>query len=244
MTDTNENPIEETTLQDVSESATPDSSDTLAPTPNGAFKKWNRKIHIYLGLYMLLFLWLFSLSGLFMNNPAWFVPENPKPGEMQPNREQRTDQVTLLDTDDRLEKAWDVMEQLDLRGEIYFLRPSPEGTFAFLCMRPNVRNFVNVTVATGETTINHVTPKEGRRFGYIINQMHVFTGNLGERQRDWLPIKIWSFSMDALSVGLIVLVLSSLYMGWISTHRTGVVISFVLGMVVFVYFMWGQAALA
>ena len=29
----------------------------------GSMKKCNRKVHIYLGLYMLFFLWLFSVSG-------------------------------------------------------------------------------------------------------------------------------------------------------------------------------------
>ena len=35
-------------------------------------RRWNKKIHIYLGLYMLLFLWLFSISGLFINHHNWF----------------------------------------------------------------------------------------------------------------------------------------------------------------------------
>ena len=29
----------------------------------GAFTVWNRKLHYYFGLYLLLFLWLFALSG-------------------------------------------------------------------------------------------------------------------------------------------------------------------------------------
>lgn len=32
---------------------------------------WNRKIHIYLGLYFLFFLGLFSISGLVLNHPQW-----------------------------------------------------------------------------------------------------------------------------------------------------------------------------
>lgn len=212
--------------------------DTATPTEvtearYSAIKKWNRKIHIYIGLYMLLFLWLFSLSGLFMNNPMWFAGG-------QPDRVKQEAHVIVPVSGTRLEKAWNVMEQLNLRGEVYFMREPGPGKFGFLCMRPNVRDFVTVKLDSGETTINHVTPKNNS-YGAVMNQMHVFTGNLGERQRDWLPTKIWSFSMDALSIGIIMLVLSSLYMGWQSPHRIGVLISFLLGMAVLAYFMWAQA---
>jgi len=30
--------------------------------------KWNRKIHIYLGLYFIFFTWLFGFSGLLLNH--------------------------------------------------------------------------------------------------------------------------------------------------------------------------------
>ncbi len=206
---------------------------TLETLPkSNSFTKWNRKIHIYIGLFMLVFIWIFSLSGLFMNNPRWFAGG-------QPNREKQTAQVTMPESGARLEKAWNIMEQLNLRGEVYFLRDPGPGKFGFLCMRPNVRDFVTVEIETGKTNIMHVTPKNNS-YAAIINQMHVFTGNLGERQRDWLPTKIWSFSMDALSVGIIILVLTSLYMGWQSPHRMGVIISFVFGVAVFTYFIWGQ----
>ena len=36
------------------------------------FEVWNRKLHYYLGLYFLFFLWLFSLTGLMLNHQQWF----------------------------------------------------------------------------------------------------------------------------------------------------------------------------
>ena len=38
-----------------------------------AVEKWNRKLHFYLGLYFLFFLWLFSLTGLMLNHGQWLV---------------------------------------------------------------------------------------------------------------------------------------------------------------------------
>ena len=38
-----------------------------------ALEVWNRKLHYYLGLYFLFFLWLFSLTGLMLNHQQWFT---------------------------------------------------------------------------------------------------------------------------------------------------------------------------
>ncbi len=37
-----------------------------------AFEVWNRRLHYYLGLYFLFFLWLFSATGLMLNHQQWF----------------------------------------------------------------------------------------------------------------------------------------------------------------------------
>ena len=42
------------------------------PRQPASVKKWNRRIHIWFGLYMLLFLWVIAVSGLVMNHPDWF----------------------------------------------------------------------------------------------------------------------------------------------------------------------------
>ena len=35
--------------------------------------KWIRKIYMSMGLYMVLFLWVFAVSGLLMNHPDWLA---------------------------------------------------------------------------------------------------------------------------------------------------------------------------
>ena len=40
---------------------------------NSTLELWNRKLHYYLGLYFLFFLWLFSLTGLMLNHQQWFT---------------------------------------------------------------------------------------------------------------------------------------------------------------------------
>jgi len=43
-------------------------SDSRRPT-GAVLEAWNRRLHYYLGLYFLLFLWLFSFTGLLLNHP-------------------------------------------------------------------------------------------------------------------------------------------------------------------------------
>ncbi len=43
------------------------------PSFASTFEVWNRRLHYYLGLYFLFFLWLFSLTGLMLNHQQWFT---------------------------------------------------------------------------------------------------------------------------------------------------------------------------
>ncbi len=81
-----------------------------------------------------------------------------------------------------------------------------------------------------------------------LGELHTFTGarpiyRESAGVRDWLPTRLWSFAMDALSIGLILMVLSSLYMGWrrLRSERIGVIVSLVGGVAVAVWFMWALA---
>ena len=42
------------------------------------FKRWNRKLHFYAGLFLLFFMWLFAFTGLILNHPAWSFAESWK----------------------------------------------------------------------------------------------------------------------------------------------------------------------
>ena len=47
--------------------------------------------------------------------------------------------------------------------------------------------------------------------------LHTFTGvqpGDARNRRDWILTTVWAFSMDAVAAGLILMLLSSLYMWW------------------------------
>ena len=202
------------------------------------FEKWNRKIHIFLGLYFLLFIWLFSISGLFMNHPKWFH------GKIERTPSDKT--VTLSADMDDVATAKDLREQLGLEGEIILRAQRNPEKFAFFVMRPNQRFGVNVDLATEIATVNLIKPQPVG----ILGDLHTFTGVRGiwnepVQERDWFLTRIWSFSMDALSIGLILIVISSLYMGLrIKENRRWIVASLTLGTLVCSFFVWGLTLMA
>ena len=204
------------------------------PRQLASIKKWNRRIHIWIGLYMLLFLWAIAVSGLVMNHPGWF--------NAQPVRTSVEQTVMMPEEVTDLEKATDIMDQLGITGEVLIRGNMPEGKFDFTCVRPNLRQFVSVDLATFNATLQLV---DLQLIG-TLGDLHTFTGIRGIYRepnsiRDWLPTRIWSISMDAIAIGVILMVLTSLYMGWqrLRVHPIGSMVSFALGIIVTVYFMWG-----
>lgn len=179
--------------------------ETIAMTaPRRTWKSWNQKLHLYLGLYFLVFLWLFAVSGLLLNH-AWRFTEF-WPQRQQTNREQR---VTMPSADTDLLRAQDLMRQLDLAGEVEWTGTRPAlPQFEFRVQRPG--RTVDVRVDSGKQM---ATIQDIRVNGWgILRTLHTFTGtraNTPTAKRDWWLTKLWSFSMDALAVGLISLVVTS-----------------------------------
>ena len=202
---------------------------------SAVFEKWNKKIHIYLGLSMLLFLWVFAISGLFLNHPKWFGG--------QPNRNTTEQPVDMLSEGDQLAKAHHLMGQLDLIGEAIFRGAQKEGQFVFIAMRPDERTFVNVDLDTSIAKVTHVTGN----FGQMMGNLHTFSGVRPiwgelESTRDWLPTVLWSLSIDVLSIAVIILVGSSLYMGFRRKEtRIPAAASLLVGIAICWFFIWGLA---
>jgi len=175
---------------------------------------WNRKLHYYAGLYLLFFLWLFSLSGLIINHPNW--PMANFWASRKQERFERPLRPPAGATD--LDRARDVLAQLGLSGEIDFPAPTQEpGRLAFRASRPGrmweIQADLDRHVATvAATTVN----------GWgVLHILHTFSGvrmNEPRMTRDWSVTSVWSFAMDALAVGLIGMVLGGYWM-WLRSAR-------------------------
>jgi hypothetical protein len=172
-----------------------------------AFELWNRKLHYYLGLYFLFFLWLFSLTGLMLNHQQWFR-------NLYERHETKYDpEIETPAGDTRLAQTLDVMRQLNLQGEIDWPAVQPVGHIDFTVSRPNGAAQVRVDLNARHAYVREF--KNGHLHAFQI--FHTFSGSRFAQpssQRDWVMTSVWVFAMDGLSAGLIVMVLGSYYMWW------------------------------
>jgi len=168
---------------------------------------WNRKLHYYLGLYFLFFLWLFSFTGLILNHPRWAISRIPN--EPNPLYE-RTIELPSGTTD--VARANDVIRQLGLRGELDWPQTSPApATLEFNVAYPKQAFQVKVDLSHHRATVREFD----RSLWSAFRISHTFSGsryNVPGTSRDWLLTSLWVVAMDALSVGLLVMVFGSYYM--------------------------------
>jgi hypothetical protein len=174
----------------------------------------NRKLHIYVGLLLLLFIWLFSVTGLLLNHPKWrfaqFWPQRKTSATEQP--------VEWPAGPDDVQRAESLMKQVHVSGEIEGITLSPDGRqFDVRVVKPGAI----IDIKTDRTTKRaHVEQIRVNAWG-IMNMLHSFTGvrmNEPDKKREWIVTRLWSFAMDGLSAGLVVLLMGGLTL-WGATSR-------------------------
>ena len=189
---------------------------------------WNRRVHYYLGLFLLFFVWLFSFTGLLLNHPRWQF------AQFWPNRIQSTTEHTIAavtaanDTD----RARDVMRQLGVAGELQWPATQPaNGPFTFQVNRPGFNVDVKADLQGGRATVQRT---QLNAWG-VMHVLHTFTGAPAadsRNRRDWTLTTLWALSMDAVAGGLIVMVLGS-YVMWfrLRAKRIGGIVALALGFI-------------
>src|ERR1035437_6855204 len=93
------------------------------PSSFSIFEIWNRKLHYYIGLYLLFFVWLYSLTGLLLNHSTWQCQR------VGPSRRVSAEERLIQDPapGSDLEQACKLMRQFGIRGGIALPvgRPTP-----------------------------------------------------------------------------------------------------------------------
>ncbi len=174
----------------------------------------NRKLHIYIGLYLLLFIWLFSVTGLLLNHPQWRF------SQFWSQRQTSTFEWTVewpTDKDD-LRIARSLLKQLSITGEIEGITISRDNhRFDIRVVKPG--KIIDIKI---DRMTNHANVEQIRVNTWgIMNMLHTFTGvrmNEPAKNRHWIMNQLWSLSIDALSIGFVVLVFGGLYM-WYETKQ-------------------------
>jgi hypothetical protein len=148
------------------------------PSSVRTLEVWNRKLHYYLGLYFLLFLWLFALTGLMLNHQQWFR-------ELYERQETASEQdIEAPRGETQRDQTIDLMRQLDLRGEIDWPASQPIGHLNFTVGRPNGAAQVRVDLGAKRASIKEF--KNGMLHAFQI--FHTFSGtrfNQPSSERRW-----------------------------------------------------------
>jgi hypothetical protein len=199
------------------------------------FRLWTRRLHTWAGLYLLFFLWLFSVSGLVLNHSKWAVAQFWK--ARQESTTARAIQVPNATGDVAIAK--DLMRQLAIAGEIGETKRRPDGAITFDVVKPG--RIVRVEARLDSARAN-VTTTRLNAWG-VLDALHKLTGvkvDEPERRRDWVLTWVWSAAMDALALGMIFLVLSSLYLWYrLPAKRGPGLAALALGVLACAFFLYG-----
>ncbi|MES2873976.1 MAG: hypothetical protein V4708_09660 [Bacteroidota bacterium] len=170
---------------------------------------WNRRLHIHIGLFLLLFIWLFSFSGLLLNNSTWKFASFWN----QKKENKTTSTIAIPKGLDSLETLQRIMVKLNISGEITNVKMTQDSIDFRVHIPGHIKN-IHVDFQKGVYTLNEM------RFNIWgkLRTLHTFNGSNGNKpglQGNWIITQVWKFSMDAISIGLIYLCISS----WVMWYR-------------------------
>ena len=140
--------------------------------------------------------------------------------------------------------AASLMRQLALVGEIGETRRHADGArFDLQVLRPGRTVRVEARLDSARARVTEIRVNA---WG-VLDALHHFTGvRMDEpaRTRDWALTRVWSLAMDALSLGLVALVVSGVYLWWRrGERRAGGVVALVAGVASCAVFLWGLGLL-
>jgi hypothetical protein len=200
------------------------------------FELWNRKLHYYIGLYLLFFVWLYSLTGLLLNHSTWQFQQ------FWPSRTVSAEERLIQDPAPAadLEQARELMRQFGIRGEITL--PVGRPTSTRLEVRANRPGYNYLIVADLSQSWARLETTHVNGWG-AVRALHEFIGasRVGSGTgRNWLVTSAWALSMDAVSLGLIVMVVGGYYLWWrLPRKRAWGVVALALGVLCCGAFVFG-----
>ncbi|GAC1430587.1 MAG: hypothetical protein NVSMB7_06920 [Chitinophagaceae bacterium] len=180
-----------------------------------AFKKitiWNRKWHIHLGLFLLLFIWLFSLSGLLLNHSNWKFASF-----WDQRKEIKTTSAIVIAPDfDSAAAIRYITQYLHINGEVSEVNFNKDSIDFRSSVPGHIRN-IHVDLKRGICT------QKETRFNLwgIIRTFHTFNGvkdNPSAATPNWIMTYIWRYTMDGIAIALMALCISS-YIMWYKLNK-------------------------
>lgn len=174
--------------------------------------KWNLKIHIYIGMFLLFFIWLFGFSGLLLNHHWEFA-------SFWEERKEISYEETIQISEEREQfmLANEIKGKLNLNGSI----SNPSFTndsilLNFTISKPGTRFDIQANLENGDIVISEM---KFNKWG-IMRALHTVRNPTrkeeGEKYQAFMAT-IWGVSLDIISISLIVLCLGGLF-AWLQVR--------------------------
>jgi uncharacterized protein len=171
--------------------------------------RWNRKFHIYTGLFLLFSILFFSFSGLVLNHGKWVFTSFWKE-----RKETRTETSIMIPADhDSASLIQYFKKQLNITGEIINVKLNPEN-MNFRVVRPGYVREISIDFRSSACISKEI---KFNWWGKIRN-LHTFNGSDKDHpgiKPNWIITRVWRLVMDITATGLIILSISS----WIMWYR-------------------------
>ncbi|MDN3656177.1 hypothetical protein QWZ08_11100 [Ferruginibacter paludis] len=169
----------------------------------------NRRLHIHIGLFLVLFIWLFSFSGLLLNHGNW------KFASFWDERKEKTTEIVVSIPAglDSIQIMKTIFSQLKIAGEVNNVKMTTDSVDFSVAYPGHVSN-IHADFKTGTGIQKELSYNVWGK----LRTLHTFNGaNRGNAdvEPNWLLTRVWRFSMDAIAVGLIFLSVSS----WIMWYK-------------------------
>ena len=202
--------------------------------PMKGLMRWNRKIHIYLGLFLLIFIMLIGFSGLLLNHQWKFA-------EFWENREETSYDRSIQISGEREQYALvhEIMYKLKLNGSIINPEFSSDSTFLnFIIAKPGTRFDIQANLNDGKIGITEIVFNS---WG-VLRALHTTRNpSIKERSGQYPSAlaSVWSISIDIASIGLIIICLGGWYL-WLQVPKKRFyfgLISVVCGSIICAYFL-------
>lgn len=167
---------------------------------------WTRDLHLYAGLFISPFILVFAISTLYLNH-GWRAPTAPAsaaPALQEPVPIQIPDGMGSID------QAKGILRQLNLSGEIEFIRHLPkEERLKIQVMKPGEQTEVDVDLRAKTATLT----RRGQGLSGAMIYLHRMPGpHLAKFRGNWWPMRLWRVLTDASVYGVLFLTLSGLYL--------------------------------
>lgn len=175
--------------------------------------KWNRKIHIYFGLFFLLFIWLFGISGVLLNHHWEFTNSWEKREVISYEK-----RIEISNEREKRRLQQEIVDKINLNGSIVNLRYSSDSLFLnFIVSKPGTRYEIQADLNDGNVLIKETKLDQWAVMTSLHKLRNPTQKEQGEQYQSILAF-VWSISLDIVSVGLIVICLGGWFM-WLQIPK-------------------------